>query len=71
MKHLAELILNNKPIQFVLNYPGLVDPDVLRKAAKAVIESVDASAPMSVSSMMDLRRPPEEKARNAGVRHEL
>lgn len=32
---------NDNTIRFVLNYPGLVDPDVLRKAAKAVIESVD------------------------------
>ena len=32
---------NDNTIRFVLNYPGLVDPDVLRKAVKAVIESVD------------------------------
>ena len=32
---------NDNTIRFVLNYPGLVDPDVLRKAAKAVIERVD------------------------------
>lgn len=32
---------NDNTIRFVLNYPGLVDPDVLRKAAKAVVESVD------------------------------
>jgi len=32
---------NDNSIRFVLHYPGLVDPDVLRKAAKAVIESVD------------------------------
>ena len=31
---------NDNTIRFVLNYPGLVDPDVLRKAARAVIESV-------------------------------
>ncbi len=32
---------NDNTIRFVLHYPGLVDPDVLRKAARAVIESVD------------------------------
>lgn len=32
---------NDNSIRFVLHYPGFVDPDVLRKAAKAVIESVD------------------------------
>ena len=32
---------NDNTIRFVLHYPGLVDPDVLRQAAKAVIESVD------------------------------
>ena len=32
---------NDNTIRFVLNYPGLVDPDVLRKAVKAVVESVD------------------------------
>ena len=32
---------NDNTIRFVLNYPGLVDPDVLRMAAKAVVESVD------------------------------
>ena len=32
---------NDNTIRFVLNYPGLVDPDILRKAVKAVVESVD------------------------------
>lgn len=32
---------NDNTIRFVLNYPGLVDPDVLRVAVKAVVESVD------------------------------
>ena len=32
---------NDNTIRFVLNYPGLVDPDVLRMAAKAVVESED------------------------------
>ena len=32
---------NDNTIRFVLNYPGLVDPDVLRMATKAVVESVD------------------------------
>lgn len=32
---------NDNTIRFVLNYPGLVDPDVLRKAVKTVVESVD------------------------------
>ena len=32
---------NDNTIRFVLHYPGPVDPDVLRKAARAVIESVD------------------------------
>lgn len=32
---------NDNTIRFVLNYPGLVDPDVLRAAARAVVESVD------------------------------
>ena len=33
--------LNDTTIRFVLNYPGLIDPDILRQAAKAVVESVD------------------------------
>ena len=32
---------NDNTIRFVLHYPGLVDPDVLRMAARAVVESVD------------------------------
>lgn len=32
---------NDNTIRFVLNYPGLVDADILRAAAKAVVESVD------------------------------
>jgi len=32
---------NDNTIRFVLHYPGLIDPDVLRKAVKAVVESVD------------------------------
>ena len=32
---------NDTTIRFVLNYPGLIDPDILRKAVKAVVESVD------------------------------
>lgn len=32
---------NDNTIRFVLNYPGLIDPDVLCAAAKAVVESVD------------------------------
>lgn len=32
---------NDNTIRFVLNYPGLVDPDILRKAVKAVVGSVD------------------------------
>lgn len=32
---------NDTTIRFVLDYPGIVDPDVLRKAVKAVVESVD------------------------------
>ena len=32
---------NDTTIRFVLNYPGLIDPDVMRAAAKAVVESVD------------------------------
>ena len=32
---------NDTTIRFVLNYPGIIDPDVLRKAVKALVESVD------------------------------
>lgn len=32
---------NDNTIRFVLHYPGLVDPDILRHAAKALVESVD------------------------------
>lgn len=32
---------NDNTIRFVLNYPGIVDVDILRKATKAVVESVD------------------------------
>lgn len=32
---------NDNTIRFVLHYPALVDPDVLRMATKAVVESVD------------------------------
>lgn len=32
---------NDTTIRFVLNYPGLIDPDILRTAAKAVVESVN------------------------------
>lgn len=32
---------NDNTIRFVLNYPGLVDPDILRLAARQVIESAD------------------------------
>lgn len=32
---------NDTTIRFVLNYPGLIDPDVLRRAVKAIVESVD------------------------------
>ena len=32
---------NDNTIRFVLNYPGIVDPDILRAAVKAVVESVD------------------------------
>lgn len=32
---------NDNTIRFVLNYPGLVDADILRTAVKAVVESVD------------------------------
>lgn len=32
---------NDNTIRFVLHYPDLVDPDILRMAAKAVVESVD------------------------------
>lgn len=32
---------NDTTIRFVLNYPGLVDPDILRSAVKTLVESVD------------------------------
>lgn len=32
---------NDNTIRFVLNYPGLLDPDILDAAVKAVVESVD------------------------------
>ena len=32
---------NDNTVRFVLNYPGIVDVDILRKAIKAVVESVD------------------------------
>ena len=32
---------NDNTVRFVLNYPGMVDVDILRAAAKAVVESVD------------------------------
>ena len=32
---------NDTTIRFVLKYPGLIDPDVLRAAVKAIVESVD------------------------------
>lgn len=32
---------NDTTIRFVLDYPGVVDPDVLRAAVKALVESVD------------------------------
>ena len=32
---------NDNTVRFVLNYPGKVDVDILRKAIKAVVESVD------------------------------
>lgn len=32
---------NDNTVRFVLNYPGVVDVDILRKAIKAVVESVD------------------------------
>lgn len=32
---------NDTTIRFVLNYPGTVDPDILRAAVKAVVDSVD------------------------------
>ncbi len=32
---------NDNTVRFVLNYPGIVDVDILRKAARAVVESVD------------------------------
>ena len=32
---------NDNTIRFVLNYPGQLDPDILRAAVKAVVESVD------------------------------
>ena len=32
---------NDNTVRFVLNYPGTVDVEILRKAARAVVESVD------------------------------
>ena len=32
---------NDNTVRFVLNYPGIVDVETLRKAIKAVVESVD------------------------------
>lgn len=32
---------NDTTIRFVLNYPGVLDPEVMRAAVKAVVESVD------------------------------
>ena len=32
---------NDNTVRFVLNYPGIVDVDILRKAIKTVVESVD------------------------------
>ena len=32
---------NDTTIRFLLKYPGLIDPDVLRQAVKAIVESVD------------------------------
>lgn len=32
---------NDNTIRFVLHYPGIIDPDTLCAAAKAVINSVD------------------------------
>lgn len=32
---------NDTTIRFVLDYPGLVDPEILRSAVKAIVESVD------------------------------
>ena len=32
---------NDNTVRFVLNYPGIVDVEILRKAVKAVVESVD------------------------------
>ena len=32
---------NDNTVRFVQNYPGIVDVDILRKAIKAVVESVD------------------------------
>lgn len=32
---------NDTTIRFVLNYPGLIDPDVMRVAVKTLVESVD------------------------------
>jgi len=32
---------NDNTVRFVLNYPGIVNVDILRKAIKAVVESVD------------------------------
>ena len=32
---------NDNTVRFVLNYPGIVDVDILRKAIKTIVESVD------------------------------
>ena len=32
---------NDNTVRFVLNYPGIVDVDILRRAVRAVVESVD------------------------------
>ncbi len=32
---------NDNTVRFVLNYPGIVDVDILRRATRAVVESVD------------------------------
>ena len=32
---------NDNTVRFVLNYPGILDPDILRDATKAIVESVD------------------------------
>ncbi len=57
---------NDNTVRFVLNYPGIVDVDILRKAIKAVVESVDVlhgtfftegiSAHWKLNENMDLRR---------------